>query len=84
MLANDGVVCSRVPCDLKSLDCIQNKTKSVAWQFVALPTLPVLLDAVEVLNIQTNFAYLPNLFLTIIDGNDDKIFVAEANGDTGE
>ncbi|CAC5406904.1 unnamed protein product [Mytilus coruscus] len=82
LLAKDGVVCDRVPCDSNSQDCIYNKTKSVAWQFVALPSLPVLHDAVDVLNIKTNYAYLPTLFLTIIDGNDDKNFVAEANGDT--
>jgi hypothetical protein len=83
--AEDGVVCNRQQCDYRKLDCIYNKTRSVAWQFVALPSLPLLPDALNVLNIHTTgYAYFPNPSLAIVGGNDEDNFVAVVEGDRGK
>ena len=36
-----GIVCQRLDCESSDVDCVLNKTKSIQWQFIALPSIPV-------------------------------------------
>ena len=39
-----GIVCQRLDCESSDVDCVLNKTKSIQWQFIALPSIPVVQD----------------------------------------
>ena len=36
-----GIVCQRLDCESSDVSCVLNKTKSIQWQFVGIPTVPL-------------------------------------------
>lgn len=79
-----GRLCSKVECEPFDLLCFLNKTKSIAWQFIALPSLKVIPMPTTLLNIETKgYAIYPNLSLQIIGGNEEGLFHTQVDGDTG-
>ncbi|XP_070192874.1 fibulin-1-like isoform X3 [Littorina saxatilis] len=78
----DGVVCGRMQCDASDTNCLRNKTKTVAWQFLSIPTMEFVTAPMTLLNIKTvSYSIYPNLHLRIIEGNEEGLFDAVVNGD---
>ncbi|KAK3800769.1 hypothetical protein RRG08_003173 [Elysia crispata] len=78
----DGVVCIKSPCSLRDQACQDNKTMTVSWQFLPLPNLDFISSPLTVLNIRTTgYAFYPNLKLTIVRGNSDRMFDTVVKGD---
>ena len=77
-------MCNKVACSNNDIECHTNKVRSVTFQFVALPSVPVLREAVELLNVQTvSYLMMPNLRFFIMQGNEEGIFDAISHGDSG-
>ncbi|GFS06056.1 fibulin-1 [Elysia marginata] len=77
----DGVVCSKF-CQSGDLACQLNKTMTVSWQFLPLPSLDFISSPLVILNIRTTgYAFYPNLKLTIQHGNNDRLFDTVVRGD---
>lgn len=83
MIPDEGVVCGKACSDL-DVACMLNKTKSVSWQFIALPTIKLVNKPLVILNIQTKgYSVYPNLRLTITGGNRDQAYDVVTEGDAG-
>lgn len=80
----DGVVCGRMECAEDDLVCQENKTKTVSWHFLDLPTIEFLASPMILLNIKTvGYSIFPNLFLSFIAGNEGRLFDTRVRGDQG-
>ncbi|KAK7496217.1 hypothetical protein BaRGS_00012627 [Batillaria attramentaria] len=78
----DGVVCGRMECETDDTGCLQNKTKTVAWQFLSLPSVEFVTSPMTLLNIKTvAYSIFPNLHLRILSGNEEGLFDTTVNGD---
>ncbi|KAI0214405.1 hypothetical protein LSAT2_000501 [Lamellibrachia satsuma] len=69
------VMCQRLLCRLNDIDCLLNKTKSIQWEFIALPTIPYLNLPVTLLQLRSvGSSVYPDIRFMIISGNDDGFF----------
>lgn len=81
----DGVVCGRMECEVGDTACKQNKTKTVAWQFLSLPSIEFVTSPMTLLNIKTvAYTIYPNLHLRILAGNEQGLFDTTVRGDEGK
>ncbi|KAJ8302142.1 hypothetical protein KUTeg_021129 [Tegillarca granosa] len=53
VIAKDGALCTKVPCSFYDQACFQNKTRSISWQFFALPSLQYPFEPANLLDIKT-------------------------------
>ncbi|XP_029650386.1 fibulin-1 isoform X1 [Octopus sinensis] len=80
-----GYVCKRNPCQLEDKLCMINKTRTIGWEFISIPSHPeVLEEPMMLLMIQTKgYKYYPNLLLTLSHGNEEGYFSAAINNSNG-
>ncbi|KAL8583413.1 hypothetical protein ACOMHN_057869 [Nucella lapillus] len=70
-------------CESGDRDCLQNKTKTIAWQFLGIPTVEFVSAPVNLLNIRTvAYSIYPNLHLSITAGNEEGLFDTQVQGDS--
>ena len=78
-------MCGRMECEASDVSCLQNKIKTVAWQFLSLPTIEFVTSPMTLLNIKTvAYTIHPNLHLQILEGNEEGLFDTTVNGDEGK
>ena len=78
-------MCGRMECEVGDTSCRQNKTKTVAWQFLSRPTIEFVTSPMTLLNIKTvAYTIYPNLHLQILEGNEQGLFDTTVHGDEGE
>ena len=79
----DDILCEK-NCDRDDIYCMYNKTRSVSYQFLALPMIPELKWPVVLINITAHgFALIPQMYFYIFSGNDEDLFDTKVYGDTG-
>ena len=81
-----GALCSKLECQAHDIDCLMNKTKSIQYQFISLPTYRNVPSPVVLLNVQTvGYSVFPNLRFSIVSGNDRGQFdVTKTGNDRGK
>ena len=83
VVESDDILCIK-NCKPYDVHCVHNKTKSISYQFLALPVIPKIYWPVVLLNITAQgFALVPQMYLYIYSGNDDGLFDTIVKGDTG-
>ena len=79
------IMCQRLLCPVNDIDCLLNKTKSVQWEFIALPTIPYVEQPITLMQLRSvGSSVFPNISFLIISGNDDGIFDVTDHGDADE
>ena len=78
-------MCLRMQCDQNDIECLLNKTKSIQWQNVAIPSTPYLNKPMVLLHVQTvGYSIYPNVIFNIVSGNSMGLFdVMKSNGNGG-
>ncbi|CAG5126735.1 unnamed protein product, partial [Candidula unifasciata] len=78
----DGVICGKKECSLADLECWTNKTKTVSFQFLVLPSTEFVTAPLTLLMIHTvGYSMFPNLRLDILSGNELQQFDTVVMGD---
>jgi len=77
-------LCQRLRCRLNDIECLLNKTKSVQWEFIALPTIPFLEQPVTLMQLRSvGSSVFPDIRFMIISGNEDELFEVTDHHSTG-
>ena len=84
VVESDDILCVK-DCKPYDVHCVHNKTKSISYQFLALPVIPKIYWPVVLLNITAQgFALVPQMYLYIYSGNEYGLFDTTVVGDTGK
>ncbi|KAL4226954.1 hypothetical protein ACF0H5_014931 [Mactra antiquata] len=78
---SDAILCQKF-CNPWDVECLHNETTSVSYQFFSLPTIRKIVQPASLLNITAEgFILIPQMFLHIISGNEDRLFDTQVIGD---
>ena len=81
-----GIVCRRKPCKLEDKICIEDKTLTIGWEFISIPSYPyVLEEPLTLVMVRTRgYVFYPQLFLTLEQGNEELFFDTAIHEATGK
>lgn len=80
-----GIVCHRKPCKLEDKMCIEDKTLTIGWEFISIPSHPDdLQEPLTLVMVHTKgYTFYPKLILTLEEGNEKRFFDTVIHESTG-
>lgn len=80
---SDSILCQKF-CSSFDRYCLHNETTSVSYHFFSLPSIDNLPKPAVLLNVTAQgFILIPQMFLHIISGNDERLFDTVVEGERG-
>ncbi|XP_013382916.1 fibulin-1 isoform X2 [Lingula anatina] len=88
ILTDDGVLCLRKACSTLDIECLLNQTRSVAFQYLSIPTVTRLEPGRSelLMSVQAQvdgYVMYPNVKLDILSGNAEELFELAKTTRTG-
>ncbi|XP_059163001.1 fibulin-1-like [Physella acuta] len=78
-----SVKCGRRKCKPDDGQCLKNKTKTISWEFLSLPSVDFITAPLSLLNIRAvGYTKYPKLKAQIMSGNEEQHFDTVLSGDT--
>ena len=80
---SDSILCQKF-CASYDRACLHNETTSVSYHFFNLPSIDTVTEPAVLLNITAQgFVLIPQMFLHIMGGNEERIFDTMVEGERG-